>query len=192
MEDLPDKVLIKQVLPYLDINSLSNFCKVPNSRISRLCSDPYMWATRIENEFHLSGPKPKFISWKDYYFDTLNFYHQVSDPEKKPVDVTWRSYFTSQFVSEYKLTVPVLNENIFTLYVGITIIGRITIIPNSTTLTDIINQIRSFSSSTQYFMAFYAPGPPPVNNPERVLFAFTLNANYAHLSHLLNFRYINW
>ena len=175
MEDLPDEVLIKQVLPYLDINSLFNFCKVPNSRISRLCSDPYIWAARIENEFHLTGPKPKFISWKDYYFDTLNFYHRVSDPDQKPVDITWQNYFISQFVSKYKLTVPVLIGDIRTLQVNMAIIGRITIIPNSSTLADIITQVRAFSSSKHYTIGFYARGPQPVDNPKRRLFSLTMN-----------------
>ena len=175
MEDLPDEVLIKQVLPYLDIDSLFNFCKVPNSRISRLCSDPYIWAARIENEFHLSGPKPKFISWKDYYFDTLEFYHRVSDPDQKPVDITWQNYFISQFVSKYKLTVPVLIGDIHTSQISMKMSRTITIIPNSTTLADIITQIRSFSSSKHYTIGFYAHGPPPVDDPKRRVLALTMN-----------------
>lgn len=69
LEDLPNEILVKDILPTLPLGYMLNLCQA-NKKFSLLCQDDIIWRYRLINEFGDLN-KPINFSWKEYYYSLV-------------------------------------------------------------------------------------------------------------------------
>lgn len=64
--DLPDTLLIFEILPKLNLRNLLRLCQ-SNSKLNTLCSYDELWRTKVSNDFPNKIVKPENYTWREWY-----------------------------------------------------------------------------------------------------------------------------
>lgn len=137
---LPDEVLIDEVLPRIPVPQLATLCQT-NSRIRHLCNQPGIWHERIRFEFpELVGTVPD-VSPMIFYFDALKWYDKTNkdfpNAPNKPAELLWSQWYRRLLIGSghiKRLVFVDIRSNL------VTKIATVTLIPGITSLRSLFSK----------------------------------------------------
>lgn len=150
IEQLPEAVLLHEVLPNLPLSTLFSLCKSSNY-YNQLCKSDEIWRVRLYKEFPDAGTKPTDVTWYDFYFNALNWYDKTVDKfpqlEQKPNNLLWSQYY-NRLVSQSAITkdIAILDDK----SAKILYVDQINIYPGITTLEMLFDEIYEILKIKKY------------------------------------------